>query len=101
MSDTVSAMSGWSKMSEELKKLTYLSAQEGFVLEIDESEEVHKEALCFFTITKGSAHKAESPFVWRIRKSTKANEWSWLFAMHDELVSHLRSRSYDALSVAV
>lgn len=96
----MSAISGWLKMSKELQELTFRSVQRGFVLEIDESGDAHKEALRYFKYVKGGVITEDSPFEWRIRKSTSHGEWTWLFAVRDDLVEYLRGRSFEEAAAA-
>lgn len=97
----MSAISGWLKMSDELKKKVYHVSQHGSVLELDESDDAHREALGYFQNVKGSDTVADSPFAWRIRKSAKAGEWTWLFAIRDDLLTHLRSGSFERVSATL
>lgn len=87
-------------MSNELKELTYRISQEGRILELAETGDAHLEALGYFQNVKGADTVVDSPFEWRIRKSAKAGEWTWLFSIRNELLIHLRSGSYEKLSGA-
>lgn len=96
----MSAISGWLKMSKELQELTHHSSQRGFILELDENGEVHEEALRYFRYVKDADVSGDSPFAWRIRKSTKHGEWTWLFALRDELVEYLRGKPLSEVATA-